>query len=1230
MIEAIIRNVALFAVEFALTFVVVLWSIARVALTNLQISLPLFAIAALVLLALLVMNFYSWFFVYVWYYLEYLVVTLLNSARVLLLGVDPMVEWFVPLLGQAADVVLAILIAFGNTFCPDKDYYGACLGLDRMEILFVDVVGAITYFVEYSIVQTSVYLTMIQFFICESLLAAGAYSDVPEYCVGVLDRVTRFDAVVANGTFEYISQGVVDDIESVVGVFGSVARWLVRDAVDFVVRTLLFLVTAGMIVSKYFSVASAVVVNMIAWVILGIVYNSNPRLISGNDTAPTFEKTYDDISTMFTEELLLLDPIGFYNSSQYACPATVCETYMMLLENMEYTSYALYSHIMNIFIWIDDGTCSVMHFRDCSEHFGLCDLMFGDKGLLRVLVKYLIQSLTSAVSSICIPAWTIPIINVEVAAVCLPGWMLYWPCYFAPTSKRVECYLDFWMKFPLQVCAVLYSGQNCPCGACAIDPSMQYSLFHLVGAGLSTRHRVPCNPTLPDEDACCLSEADGYYFFDENCFNVSSSGYTSIFYYIYQLQVFGNAQQFIGGEVFRCTPPLGYGYSMQRTELTPRREEYYRSEYPALVREALEEFSGDFPGLYAAVFAMSLEKFAAHYAHSADRPYFYLEWNYITSRVGKDSDMYTYYKGMLYTYTAGCYGPDYVNYYHDLASIYIGDEPGFPAWDTDRRPHADLAFWDAMLALGYGTPPEPDYYMHPAFPSDDLALCPGFLRQMKLLEDPPDDDHIAGNSYYFHYAVSLLRQLRDALLERKIEGALAELGIPTHHRICMPELIWPTPANHIDPGVLLDALSAGTARELLPGIKWIDALEANASFILAYGFQEGFWDYVASEHFCAFYSVENSDPYEADRMYRGYYKRIYPEQKRHSFYNYFMPSAHGPDGWGRYMEYVWLDLCEMLSDRWSLPDAADWAEYEAKFFAGDLDGAAHAFLSRAPAMEPVSEHWDYYLTSDRMETIARHYLVVRVMREKYFAPLFLLKALELFAASDPCSPSLDEVSYFDLSGVAYTQLDCAAELQHLAPFLEYFARHWGDYWYGMWVDVSEWPDNVCSRVSSVETTLRKIDLYYLRSGHFPFDMRYSEGASKERLLAATLLYRFMERLSLNSSEGWFQGIGYDAEAAARFCINVDAQPPRYGVGLPDTPCLLHTAAIAASAAYRAEFLGASATDLSTVKFFLKNVSPHGMSPSEVDSEASNFAGHYRDTPSVLRNSAVQSQTEYDC
>ena len=1245
MIETLLRNATLFLYELVLTAMVILLALGRTLLSNAKISLPIIALILIFLALLLIMNYYSWFFIYLWFYLELLVNTLLNSSRLLLLGINPALDVLKPILGEANDVFLSVVLSLADTFCPEKDWAGECLGLDRLLILQFDIMNTIVYFLEYIVIQVQIYAAMVSMFVCESLIASGAYDEFPTYCLTTDGEFLTTENLIANGTFVYISEKMAGDIESVVGVLGSVAKWIVRDGVDLLVRTLIFLTSASMIILKYFTVGWFVVVNMIAWILLGIVYNSNPKMIRegmNSTLTPTFERTYDEFSSVFSEELLNWDPIELYNVSQYACPATVCEVYLGILEDLEYTSYTVYTHVNTIFIWMDDLICSIIFFSKCGEHFGLCGYAFSEEGgMVFLALKAMIEAIVSGVNQLCIPGWKIPIINVWVGEFCLPGDILYYPCNFKDPGKRSTCYANFWSMTPRWICEQWFTGQVCPCAACSIDPDKQYSLLAIIGGGISKHHKVPCNPDLPAESSCCLSSDEDFYYFDQNCFNSSGGGYTSIFYYLKQLQFYGNAEKFLGGEVFRCAEPLGYGYDLQHSELRPNHYRYFRRNYMETVKSAMYYYRDLWPTIFKTIVMNSAQlNWAAIQTSTMDAEYLYTVWSWRTEKVEPNSDMYQYYKSMLYSYTIGCYGPDYLNYYHDTVATMLGyvKSYGFPDWDTTRKPYDDDGFTTSLASLGYTSVDikTPDYvipirtvYLSIPIPTVYLSICPIYLRAKALYSQPESTYHELGNHYYFHLAVSLIEQLRELYLARNVAGALQSIGIATLPREAVETIDWPPRMNQLTPSVFLDLLRLGKV-ELLQDVQGISEIIANASLVLSYDDRENFWEEMASGDVCLFYSVDPGSP----REFRGYGNALYPDQKRHSFFNYHVAPVHGTPEFlveqFPHSSIVRLDLCELLIDE--TQTNATWEDYEGMFFSGDLDGATHEFMSNSLDLEPVADYWDLDLKSDAMGNLSKNYLVARTMREKYFASLFLLEAIDGYLTLDPCNSSLNEVSYYDLSGTPYTTTDCKNELDHLEPFLRYFSKHWGEYWYSQWVDQEEWPENVCMRLVSVDETLAKIDEYYAASppSAFPFNWRYGDITSAQYLISATLLYRFMEFFSSKTSEEWLQEIGYDRGEAVRFCANVNESPPRYGLGLPATECLLYMTAMDFHTEFRNTLLGNSTSDCDVMENFLRNVYSYGMTDPQITIEMENFQKYVECETSALRNVVPQDQAEASC
>lgn len=1268
MLNSIIQYTLIYIVNVIITSVIVSWDILKYAVNNATVSLPFFIIILLIIAFLVVLNLITWFWVWVVYFLDQLIKTLFNLFVIdVLNGFSSVFGLIVPLLGTVNEIIIAMVISFWEYFCPEQNL-GVCTEPERLLFIFFDFANSFAIFFELIIVQLNVYRALIFQFICDLAIYKPEFETF--FCVNDF-RYKFIDRIVANETFSYINQQVYDDIASVMEVVGSFARFMVKEGIDYAGRALIFLMVESLIIFKYFLIASVVILQFALAVIVGIIYSAHPPKARGPEfnitlTTPTFEQTFDLYASRFTNQILLIEPFDVWNKSRFPCPPGYCEVLEEVMIQTNYTLYSIYHHVPNLFLWLDSFLCTMKHLHSCGKDFGICEFLFGDDAIFREFLKLIFQQ---------IDAW-------------LPS--------FLDNVMDLSGGVDLLVEASRNTCNFFTSLGECPCWVCPLDPQRQNEIYNILGTSPQSNLGVPCNPFLPGEGACCLSEAAGYTFFDKNCFERDGSSYTSIFYYIYQLTFHGNAKEFLSPKPFKCKFPWGMMYNFLTQEVTTNYWKYFSINYYVQLRDITYlTYLGTFIGrIFGVGFFPRSSGLSGQIneINTMNLQYLTYEWSWEHKDLenGVFNPMYQSYKILLYSFTVGCYGPNFLNYYFDDIQY---DWKGFSDWRVPYNPWESLWFKYDLYLLGYTSelykePPYYDvltlptpltnqytYFLDEAYSQDFQTICPLYLK-IKRTGPNPDFYFTRGNLYFFTMTASMINEFYELYLKKNLDEFSNDYGISSSR------VLW----QEIRPSTLYNLLKK-EKYDLLP--KWDNQIEIAVNniinnnlteVILNYDTRNIFWQelrnkYDTIDDICTFYSVDPGGDFPPhDRYYRGNNNKIYLDQRKNSIFNYFMMPVHprletwvnffGQADWyslwrTKFYGYssVNLDICHALilnetdvgiyDTDYGVFTSSQWEIFTNHFFNGEIEQATLYFLNNFGGLKEISDIFPFTNEYDLVEPLVKHYLVVKILKEKYFAGVILAKTYSEFINSNPCN-SLREIDFWDLSG-GYTQLECNTELNHLKPFLKYIITYSPAY-YSLFIDDTNWPKNICFRKFSIDGLLYTLDEYYTLAnldspGAFPFNERYDDVTNNKYKLSATLMWHFLSILNRNSTLDWFSD-DYDPYTyslkgyeyyATKFCSTtehyryfIDGYSDNYGMDLPKTECNLYVRALGDGkyTDFKNDFFDNDKTNCDIIKSFLNNVDDYGW--TNINNIIQDLGNYVNCNEKSLFNTIPQSQALSSC
>jgi hypothetical protein len=1172
----------------------------------------------------------------------------------------------VPLFGTFNEILIAMGISFWNHFCPEQDL-GICIGAERYLYILFDFSNSFAILFELMVLQSQTYQALIFEFICSLGIYAPEYETF--FCFETPFRHEYIEGLLANETFTYINQNVYDEIDSVMSVIASFAKLMVREGLDYFGRTLIFLAVLFLIILQYATVFGIVVAAFFLSVLTGIIYSVFPPEIQDFNTTTSFinatqsfTDVYDIMQTRLTSEILKIDPFRIYNESDFPCPPGVCELFENVLIQTNSTLYNVYINIPVIFMFADSLICGILNIHSCGSDLGICDFLFSlESGIFVKGISILITNLVNSINTICLPKildiqWCLGSLKLGSFGMDWDGvrdrglgdllysWGLLYMC---SNSDLFDCddiatWFAHGIVAPMNLlCETLTTIGDCPCWACSTDSLNTTVLGLFQNMPFTKFGKVPCNILAPEIDACCLSGLD-YIYYDENCNQVTGSFYKSIFYYVYQLVYFGEAEDILSRKPLRCKYPIGYGYGFLEHDIIPKYQNYFEGNFPDVVIESSNRDSGPKPIFIWPSFITTTPEFE----------YLYKLWNTYKTDILPGSNIFVAFKRLLYSFTIGCYGPNFLSYH--FTDLFAFDDSGitYLDWGIDN-PYDDLEFKSDFEDLTGYDREAPAIYLGNGIkhildnPPKLLQICPLNLELVKEIEDGSSTIEV-GNKYQVLIMNSMIKQLREQWLGYSLYNILNDLSISVLSYKKRNEfsgtynIPFDIYVGEIRPSILLRLLE-NNKWDLLSKIRDIDEIALNITEILDYKkTPTEFWNYVDTNDVCRVYTVDPGDGTPAYKLDLNY---LYPDMSKASYFNYFTPPVHDELWLGDTITY--LDHCARLLNQSSFTPPYTWNDFETKFFmffngTGYIrsDDLASEFMNNWDAARDILElSYGFFLNENYLEEISKQYLVVKVMKEKYFTYKIMKHVLDELIDENPCNTNLSEGIYSSVNFpiVGYNQTKCEIELEYVKIFLNYYIKHDPNSWYQLWIDDRPWPINICQRLYDVYKTLTEMNDYFIRA---IIPDRYIDRGSENSLYAGILIWNFFKKLNSNSTLEWFYDINYDEDEAINFCGNSFEQEPRMGMELPKTECWLYMKALNYSiySGFTEDFFDPEITNCEIVSSYLTTVFDFGLVDSDGDPYTTTqlesfiiFSEDYIDCEQIsIERIEIQDQSDENC
>lgn len=846
MLNSIFQFIILFFYYLFISTFLVSWEFLKYITGDIVILITII-IVIIIILAILITTFYLTFiFVYLSYYFDLILKELWNGIVINVLnGFKMMFVLLAPLASFSSEVALACIIAFWDAFCPEKNL-GICIGPERFFFLFQDLAKSFAIYVEIMILQMNAYQSLVMQFICDLLIYQPKFQSF--FCAKAFYGFNYVEAILVNDTFVYIDQQFYDHIFSIMSIFASIAKFIIREGVDYVGRTVIFLLTEFLIIEKYIAIFGVVILALFLSIITGIIYSAFPPGIDpayvGHNQTTSFDDMYDVMQTRLTGQILAIDPFRVYNESKFPCPPGVCEVYEHILLITNSTLYSIYIHIPMIMMWVDSLFCTLIHLRKCGKDFGLCDLFFSPiDGYLMHFLSYYIKKQEEAYSKWRYAGGEAGILLIEALLGVFncqkkEGTVVHWnpdhldnggtTLVFEGADARFTCFGYRVSAAIWPICALLLHHGHCLCWACQISQDTLGEIHEIFKHTLTTTHGIPCNPFEQYEDVCCISKSKDHLFWQENCNYQTGASYTSFFYWIFQLEYLGQADKFINLEPIQCYWRVGthvkfidlfgkyysYYYAINYNENNFVLNIYNsRKFYNNIVTD---EFSDNFPFDYGSNMELHyfLTEFVEPAAVSGDLnsqfaagPKFVFfgydvhpehQWPYDLTPYDPYSpfepprgtpDQYTIQyntiahkeelvealKVMFYSFSAGCYGPNFLHYYgyidffhdnfgrEDLNKVNSShmDIPYLPYIHNKTYESFGLQGWDDDLpnnAFMWGNIGIPKQYSQFTPVNEAITVCPNYIKAREYAYQA--NRKLKGRKYWFNRVESGIKELK--------------------------------------------------------------------------------------------------------------------------------------------------------------------------------------------------------------------------------------------------------------------------------------------------------------------------------------------------------------------------------------------------------------------------------------------------------------------------------------
>jgi hypothetical protein len=560
--------------------------------------------------------------------------------------------------------------------------------------------------------------------------------------------------------------------------------------------------------------------------------------------------------------------------------------------------------------------------------------------------------------------------------------------------------------------------------------------------------------------------------------------------------------------------------------------------------------------------------------------------------------------------TMGCVGPNFFSYYYtslvnnELFSIFATLHP---LYDTmlfiDISKYEDRYEDEALLTL-LGNPPysfpgdinfglrEPSLTISGvgtgAALEEELVICNTFLKQKHISKTFEDISYNkVGNYYQFYTTVSLLKQLKEHYIGRNLWDIFNTESIPVDTYRSREDFQYRV--NQITPSIFYMLLEEQNY-DLLDGIVGLSSIITNRGSILSYDNKVNIWNYfddpgtyhsVTVNPLCVFASAITGEllPILPNPTYRINFNSLYPDQRLISFFNHFRPSNMD------FTPHITIQECERLIDTTIFPE---FDEYEELFFNDTLENTANFFLSH---FNDTKELGEFDFKDDHFEPLSKQYLVIQVMKEKYFIPKLLLYAINDYA-SFACSSLPSPILNFLLLPIP----PCPYHRDLILALFSYFIRQDPVYWYELLIDDEAWPDNIDNRKLVSSLLKNTIDSYInlQSSGKLYNTLGPIQG------IAMQLIFNFFTYFNDKTSLEWVGLIGYDKNEATLFCTEEDPQAFRYGMGLPKTECLMYMNALEFYPDFRSVFFNGTSTHGDIITYFNEEIFSMGI--TDIESE----------------------------
>ena len=785
-----------------------------------------------------------------------------------------------------------------------------------------------------------------------------------------------------------------------------------------------------------------------------------------------------------------------------------------------------------------------------------------------------------------------------------------------------ECFVYELLDVPRAICEKIVKPQfnqrgrpvaRCVCDTCPIDLDTANEINTLIKPLPIVTTGVPCNPFGNQADACCVGGSN-YRYWTDNCEIIKGGKYKSIFWGIYSLIFYGDTTGLQGELPFRCEDPLGYIFFLLE-RVVQFDERYFGNTF----EESLEKmiYYYDDGDTYDNIPKSLVEPFVNF--NSMDFQYAYFDFHSVGyEKFLEDRNflypMYREHRNLMYSLTTGCYGPHFLAYYYtNLYRCY--SYCGIDSWKPDilggffggynynNNPNVYPTIYDdydflEIVNTGVYEPTggqmfrQAPYYWEnigiKTFELDEVTICPLYRKMKTYTTDFGFSEFDLGTEYLFLLYNSMVKELREVFFSSNINNAFINIVYDRHEYRkrdkFIEQSVFEIYPQEIRPSVFYEILEQNKTTFLNLFVT-PTVLDDNKEDIMEISqiFDDVFRLLPEDiERFCTVFTIDHGYNSTADPKfkYRLNENILYSDMGKSSFYNFFVtPYFSDPTEYNEvtanqiYWDFlkkdmVILDYCENVMPYISLNAGirSDFADPSVR-----SDVITNEILNNIDFVRNITNgefaNVTFEYEEDFLEEISKQYLVVKVMKEKYFPLKFMNNTLYDYLSDGPCSAGVyNPVSFYE---EPQNDTLCEPHIPIFKLFFDYFIKHDPHGWYKLLIDNEKYPENICIRKDVVED-----DIISDINGYVAFDYEfntpqmipyYTNDSTPARRMEynyfATIIWNFIERLNMKTSYDLFQNMDFDLEEASRFCAEAGVVFPRLGMELPKTECLFYMAAL---------------------------------------------------------------------